>query len=380
MRPLTGIKVISMAGLSPPRFCGMVLSDFGADVVVVDRRTRDTPEIPNVMSRNPFDRDKRSIQINLKTEEGVQIVRRMIRSFDVLVEPYRPGTMERLGIGPDVALDINPKLIYARLTGWGREGPYADMAGHDINYIGLSGALSLFRRAGDKPLQPCNILGDFAGGGMLCAFGILLALIERNTSGKGQVVDSAMVDGAAYLATQHYGLFANDLISLDAGTNLLDSGAPYYQTYETADGGFMAVGAIEERFYIRLVEGLGIDPDTLPHQNDRGKWPEVKARFAEVFKRKTRDEWSAIFDGSDACVAPVLNLDEVNKHQHNRERHLLINIDGVLQPSPAPRLSRTPGHAEKGSVPVGAHTREILGELGYSEKEIKEFFAKQIVE
>ena len=380
MRPLEGIKVIEMAGLAPSPYCGMLLSDFGADVVIVDRLSKGAPEIPNIMAKNPFDRGKRSMRVNLKTRSGNDIVKRMIRESDVLLEPYRPGVMETLGLGPEVALSLNPKLIYARLTGWGQTGPYSSMAGHDINYIAVSGALSLFKRKGDKPLPPCNLLGDFAGGGMLCAMGILLGLIERSKSGKGQVVDAAMVDGAASFLTFFHGLFAHHLMTLDIGSNMLDSGAPYYQTYETADGKYMAVGAIEGRFYAALLEGLGLDPSSLPSQNDQKHWPEMTNRFDQVFRTKTRDEWAAIFDGKDACVAPVLELDEVRGHPHNSERELLITIDGVPQPAPAPRLSRTPGRAVKATGPRGSTTREILAELGYSTKDVEDLFDRDVVE
>ena len=254
------------------------------------------------------------------------------------------------------------------------------MAGHDINYIALSGALSLFRRKGERPLPPCNILGDFAGGGMLCAMGILLALVERTRSGKGQVVDAAMVDGAASLSMLFWGLLANHLMTLEIGTNMLDGGAPYYQTYETADHKFMSVGAIESRFYSELLEGLGIDPQTLPHQNDMGKWPEMTERFAEVFKTRTQEEWAKGFDGKDACVAPVLDLDEVAHHPHNRERALIVKPDGVSQPAPAPRLSRTPGAAGTSSGPRGANTRSVLKEMGYSEPEIDALLQQGVVE
>jgi alpha-methylacyl-CoA racemase len=380
MRPLDGIKVVEMAGLAPSPYCGMILADFGADVVIVDRLSKGGPELPNIMAKNPFDRGKRSMRVNLKTGHGVAIAQRMIQASDVLLEPYRPGVMENLGLGPDEALELNPRLIYARLTGWGQEGSYASMAGHDIDYIGLSGALSLFRRKGERPLPPCNLLGDFAGGGMLCAMGILLALIERSRSGKGQVVDAAMVDGAANLSTLFYGLLANHLMTLDIGTNMLDSGAPYYQTYVTADGKYMAVGAIEGRFYEELLKGLNLDPLSLPPQNDWERWPEMTATFAEVFKTRTRDEWTAIFEGKDACVAPVLELDEVDQHPHNRERGLLIELDGVLQPLPAPRLSRTPGRVQRPGKPRGSETSEILKELGYSTEEIKALNKDDIVE
>jgi len=380
MQPLDGIKVIEMAGLAPSPYCGMILADFGADVVIVDRLSTGAPEMPNIMAKNPFDRGKRSMRVNLKTKEGIAVVRRMIQAYDVLLEPYRPGVTEKLGLGPDEAMNLNPKLIYARLTGWGQKGLYAGMAGHDINYIALSGALSLFRRKGEKPLPPCNLLGDFAGGGMLCAMGILLALIERNNSGKGQVVDAAMVDGATNISTLFWGLLANHLMTLDIGTNMLDSGAPYYQTYETADGKFMSVGAIEGRFYAELLKGLDIDPSTLPYQHDKGKWPEMRDRFAEVFKTKTRDEWVAIFDGTDACVAPILDMDEVNNHPHNKERDLLVEVDGVSQPAPAPRLSRTPGSVQKPGTPRGSETREILDELKFTKDEIETLFEDNVVE
>ncbi len=379
-RPLSGVRVIEMAGLAPSPYCGMILGDFGADVVVVDRLSKGGPEIPNVMLKNPFDRGKRSIRINLKAPEGIIIVRRMIAESDVLIEPYRPGVMEGLGLGPEEVLEINPRLVYARLTGWGQKGPYAGMAGHDIDYIALSGALSLFRRKGEKPLPPCNILGDFAGGGMLCALGIVLALFERERSGQGQVVDAAMVDGAASLITMFYGLLGNHLMSLDIGTNLLDSGAPFYETYETSDGKFLAVGAIEGRFYKELIAGLEIDPSSLPAQLDRGKWPEMKERFGDVIRKKTREEWMAIFEGKDACVAPVLGLNEVMDHPHNRERDVLVELDGVPQPAPAPRLSRTPGKAIQPGRSRGAHTREVLDQLGYEQEEMEALFAKEVVE
>ncbi|KPK25016.1 MAG: carnitine dehydratase [Dehalococcoidia bacterium SG8_51_3] len=380
MRPLDGIKVIEMAGLAPSPYCGMILADFGADVVVLDRLSTGAPEIPNLMAKNPFDRGKRSVRINLKTKEGITVVRQMIQRYDVLLEPYRPGVMEKLGLGPDEAMELNTGLIYARLTGWGQNGPYASMAGHDINYIALSGALSLFRRKGERPLPPCNLLGDFAGGGMLCAMGILLALIERNNSGKGQVVDAAMVDGAANISTFLWGLLGNQLMTLDIGTNMLDSGAPFYQTYETEDGKFMSVGAIEGRFYAELLKGLDIDPSSLPYQHDMGKWPEMRDRFAEVFKTKTREEWVAIFDGKDACVAPILDMDEVDNHRHNKQRGLLVEVDGVSQPGPAPRLSRTPGGVQKPGTPRGSETREILEELGYTKEEIGDLLERNIAE
>lgn len=380
MRPLDGIQVIEMAGLAPSPFCGMVLADFGATVTIVDRPTHGAPEIPNIMERNPFDRGKRSIRVNLKEPKGVDIVREMMRRADVLVEPYRPGVMEKLGLGPQEALADNPRLVYARLTGWGQDGPYASTAGHDIDYIALSGALSLFRRAGEPPLPPSNVLGDFAGGGLSCALGILLALFARERTGRGQVVDAAMVDGASYLCTQFYGLLANGLMSPDIGTNMLDGGAPYYQTYETKDGEYMAVGAIEGRFYRELLDGLGLDPEDLPAQNDTSRWPEIQARFAEVFRSRTRDEWTRVFERKDACVSPVLGLDEVEAHPHHRARGFLVRLDGMVQPRPAPRLSDTPGQPEGAGRPRGTETREVLDSLGWTEDPIEDLFQQGIVE
>ena len=380
MRPLDDIHVLEMAGLAPSPYCGMILADFGADVVIVDRLTEALPEIPNVMGNNPLDRGKRSMRINLKTTAGVDIMRKMIQFSDVLIEPYRPGVMEKMGLGPDDALAINPRLIYARLTGWGQQGPYAHMAGHDINYIALSGALSLFKRKGERPLPPCNLLGDFAGGGMLCALGILLALIERNHSNRGQVVDSAIIDGTANLSTFIYGLLANHLMTLDIGTNMIDSGAPYYQVYETADGKYMAVGAIEGRFYEELLQGMDLDPASLPAQNDMARWPAMQKQFADIFKTRTRDAWAAVFEGKDACVAPVLEMNEVNQHVHNTTRHLLADVDGVLQPNPSPRLSRTPGRIAKAGQKRGAETEQVLIELGYSQEKIAHLFTNNIVE
>lgn len=380
MRPLTGCKVIEMAGLAPSPYCGMLLADFGADVVVVDRPTRGAPEIPHIMDRNPFDRGKRSIRVNLRDEAGREIVRRMIEQDDVLLEPYRPGVMEALGLGPDMVFESNPGIVYARLTGWGQTGPYANMAGHDIDYIAVSGALSLFRRKGEKPLPPCNLLGDFAGGGLLAAFGILLALIERGRSGKGQVVDAAMVDGASSLCTFLYGLMGHGLMSTEHGVNDLDGGAPYYQAYETADGRFMAVGALEERFYRVLLQKLGLDSEALPRQDDRSGWPLLQERFTAVFKTRTRDEWTAVFEGTDACVAPVLEPFEVGEHPHGRARGLLIERKGLKQPAPAPRLSRTPGAAGGHPGPRGSDTLEILQGLGYSGSKIDALTRDGVIE
>lgn len=380
MQPLEGIKVIEFAGLAPGPYCGMILADFGADIVIVERPQTEGTINPIPLQTNPLNRKKGYMRVNMKTTEGINIIREMIKTADVLIEPFRPGVMESLGLGPDEGRMLNPALVYARLTGWGQKGPLANRAGHDINYIGLSGALSLFRRKGEKPLPPCNLLGDFAGGGMLCALGILLALMERTKSGQGQVVDAAMVDGAAHFETIFYGLLAVQAMTLDIGTNTLDSGAHYYQTYEALDGKFVAVGAIEPKFYSQLLKGLGLDPLSLPDQNDQAKWPEMQDLFAQIFNTKTRDEWTAVFEKIDACVTPILELDEVDKHPHNRERELIINVNGVPQPAPAPRLSRTPAVMAKEGFECRSRTMDILTSLGYSPDKIGTLTERGIVE
>ena len=363
MSALQGIRVVEMAGLAPAPFCGMILADFGADVVRVDR--------VGAGSMDQLARGKRSLAVNLKSPDGVETVLRLAERADVLLEPYRPGVMERLGLGPEVATARNPRLVYARLTGFGQDGPYASMAGHDFNYIALSGALSLIGRRGEVPLAPVNLLGDFAGGGMLCALGICLALLERHQSGKGQVVDAAMVDGAAYLASFVYKFRNSGMWRDERGTNLLDSAAPFYDNYRTSEGQFMSVGAIEPQFYAALLKGLGLDAANLPQQMDQSKWPQTKQRFAALFAAKTRAEWCAIFDGTDACVAPILNLWEVADHPHTRARGVLLtDAQGKPEPAPAPRLSRTPGDGSRALPQVGADTRAILREYGFAEAEV----------
>jgi alpha-methylacyl-CoA racemase len=364
MRALEGIKVIEMAGLAPAPYCGLILADFGADVVRVDR--------PGAGSMDHLARGKRSAAVNLKDPQGVEAVLRLVEKADVLIEPFRPGVMERLGLGPEVACARNPRLVYARLTGYGQTGPYANMAGHDINYIAISGALSLIGRRGEKPLAPINLLGDFAGGGMLCALGIGFALVERARSGKGQVIDAAMVDGAAHLSSFIYKFRAAGLWKDERGTNMLDSGAPFYDTYTTKDGKYVSVGAIEPQFYAALLKGLGLEPASMPHQLDQSQWPATARKFAEIFATRTRDDWSASFDGTDACVAPVLGLDEVAQHPHNMVRHtFLTGAKGHAEPTPAPRLSRTPGQAGSSMPQPGQHTAEVLAEYGFSSLEIE---------
>lgn len=369
MGPLSGIRVIEMAGLAPAPYAGMILADFGAEVIRVDRSpTAGSRPDP---TRDYLARGKRSIGINMKSPEGVETLLSLLEKADVLLEPFRPGVMEKLGVSPAVAFERNPGLVYARLTGWGQEGPYAAMAGHDIDYIAISGALSLFGRPGDKPLPPVNLLGDFAGGGMLCALGIMMALFERTRSGKGQVVDSAMIDGAAHLSTFLFGFFRAGLWTKERGTNLLDTGAPFYDTYATSDGEFMAVGAIEPQFYALLLKGLGLDADALPHQMDRTEWPQMFELFTRTFASKTRAEWSAIFDGTDACVAPILGLDEAADHPANIARKVFVDgVGGKPMPAPAPRLSRTPGHGSAVAPIPGNDTDEVLASAGLTPEQI----------
>ncbi len=366
---LEGIRVLEFAGLAPAPYAGMILADFGAEVIRVDRSP--TAGAGSDAVRDYLARGKRSIGINMKLAEGVAVLLSLLDRCDVLIDPFRPGVLERLGVGPDIACKRNPRLVYARLTGWGQDGPYASMAGHDINYIAISGALSTIGRAGERPVPPVNLLGDFAGGGMLCALGIALALYERNRSGQGQVVDAAMVDGAANLATFLYGLRAANLWSGERGTNLLDTGAPFYDTYETADGKYVSVGAIEPQFYAALLSGLDLDADAMPHQMERDAWPDTHRRFAEVFRSRTRDEWAGVFDGTDACVAPVLDLDEAPQHPHNLARDTFSpGPQQSSMPSAAPRLSRTPAAASDDAPLPGQNCAEIFSEIGLSPEEI----------
>ncbi len=370
MRPLDGIRVIEMAGLAPVPYAGMILADFGAEVIRVDR----SPAAGGGFdpTRDYLGRGKRSVGINMKDPRGVETLLRLAENSDVLIEPFRPGVMEKLGAGPEPVMQRNPALVYARLTGWGQEGPYSAMAGHDINYIALSGALSLIGRKGEKPLPPVNLLGDFAGGGMLCAMGIVLALFERTHSGEGQIIDAAMVDGVAHLSSFLFGFQAAGLWSEQRGTNLLDSGAPFYDTYETADGLFMSVGAIEPQFYAVLLEKLGLDADNMPHQHDQSSWPKTAAKFSGVFRSKTRGQWEAVFTGCDACVAPVLSLNEAAQHAHAKARGGFISgVNADATPQAAPRLSRTPGRAAEQAPLPGQDSADIFTQLGMSDDEVE---------
>ncbi|MCO5971726.1 CaiB/BaiF CoA transferase family protein [Actinoallomurus soli] len=373
MGPLHGVRVIEIASLAPAPFGCMVLSDLGADVLRVDRPSTvagAATVVGGEATADPLSRGRRSIGLNLKDPAGVDLLLRLIESADVLVEGFRPGVAERLGFGPDVCLERNPRLVYGRMTGWGQEGPMAAMAGHDINYIAIAGALDPIGHAGERPVPPLNLIGDFGGGGMLLALGILAALYERSRSGRGQVVDAAMVDGAALLTSFIHGMRGQGLWRDERGTNLLDGGAPFYDTYETADGRYVSVGALEPQFYAALLRGLGLEDEDLPAQLDQERWPELRARFTEVFKQRTRDEWTAIFDGTDACVAPVLGLGEAPAHPHNRARDGFLDIGGLPQPAPAPRFGRTAAETPRPPARPGEHTDAALAGLGLTEDEI----------
>ncbi|XP_028658464.1 alpha-methylacyl-CoA racemase isoform X2 [Erpetoichthys calabaricus] len=371
---LSGIRVIELAGLAPVPFCGMILSDFGAKVIRIDRTN-------TVSSVDVQGRGKLSAALNLKKPEGVAVLKNLCLRSDVLIEPFRKGVMEKLGLGPLELLNENPRLIYARLTGFGQSGSYAKAAGHDINYIAMSGLLSMLGRAHENPYAPLNLLADFAGGGLICTMGIIMALLERTKSGKGQVVDTSMVEGAAYVGSfiwksQNLGLW-NNL----RGENLLDSGAPFYETYKTSDGKYLAVGAIEPQFYEELIKGLGLDSTQLPLQMSNSDWPQLKKIFADVIASKTQEEWCKIFDGKDACVTPVLSLDEAASHPHNKERgSFIVDSQGGISPRPAPLLSRTPANPSLNSDPlIGEHTVSILSEFGYSQEDIENLMLSGVI-
>lgn len=370
--PLAGIKVIEIQGIGPGPFCAMVLADLGADVVRVDRADNVVGGDPAAPPADLLARGRRSVGIDLKNPDGVQATLSLVEQADVLVEGFRPGVMERLGLGPDVCLERNPRLIYGRMTGWGQEGPYGPAAGHDINYISLAGVLNHIGRRGEAPVPPLNLIGDFGGGGLMLAMGICAALVERATSGKGQVLDAAMVDGAAYLLTLIHGMQAMGIWNDERGTNMLDTGAHYYDVYETADGEYVSIGSIEPQFYAELLRltGLEAQVEELPAQQDRSKWPELKEKLAAIFRTKSRDEWCQIMEGTDVCFAPVLSMSEAIAHPHNVERGTFTEVAGIPQPQPVPRFSRTPGEIAGPPAHPGQHTDEVLSAWGFDSDRI----------
>ena len=371
MGPLDGIRIVEIAGIGPGPFAGMMLSDMGAEVLRVDRAQSVQGGDPNQPSLDFLARGRRSIGVDLKRPEGVDTVLRLIEKADALIEGFRPGVMERLGLGPDVCLARNPRLVYGRMTGWGQEGPLAQAAGHDINYIALAGALDSIGRRGQPPLPPLNLVGDFGGGGMLLAFGIACALVERARSGKGQVVDAAMVDGAAALMAIIHGAHQSGWWKEERGSNMLDTGAHFYEVYETRDGKYVSIGSIEPQFYQELLAKTGLAGEKLPGQMDRSAWAGMKQRLADIFKSKTRDEWCEIMEGSDVCFAPVLSLTETKHHPHIQARNTFVTVAGAPQPGPAPRFSRSRAEIRRPPPHAGQHTDEALADWGFPAAEIR---------
>lgn len=367
MGPLAGIKVLEFESIGPAPFAGMLLADMGADVLVIDRPASTDLGLKRERWYDVMMRGKRSVTLDLKSNTAREAALALAGNADALIEGMRPGVMERLGVGPDEALKRNPRLVYGRMTGWGQDGPLAPRAGHDINYIALAGVLHAFGRKGEAPVPPLNLIGDFGGGGMLLGFGVACALIEAARSGRGQVVDAAMVEGAALLATMFAGFLKAGSWSEARGDNILDTGAPWYDVYETKDRKYVSIGSIETRFYEELLQKLGV-PDL--GQHDRKRWPEMRERFATVFKSKTRDEWCKVFDGSDACFAPVLSWSEARRDAHNVARKAYVEVAGVEQPAPAPRFSRTPAGVRRSPPERSEGGRAALADWGFDTKAI----------
>lgn len=367
MGPLKGFRVIELAGIGPGPFCGMVLADLGAEVISVERVGAQALKPALDCSR----RGKRSIALNLKTRDGVEALLKLVETADALFEGFRPGVTEKLGIGPDQCMQRNPRLVYGRMTGWGQYGPLSGAAGHDINYISLTGVLSAIGRAGEKPVPPLNLVGDFGGGGMFLALGIVSALLETARSGKGQAVDAAMTDGSAVLMTMFHSAYEMGLNSLERGTNRLDTGAHYYDCYETSDGKYISIGSIEPQFYAQLMKVAGLPQEKFGEQLDKSQWPELKQYLEQVFRQKTRAQWCELMEGTDICFAPVLDIKEAPSHPHNQARKTYVDVDGMQQPAPAPRFSRTKPGILFAARQYGADTAEVLGELGFNPEQLE---------
>ena len=366
MGPLTGIKVIEMAAIGPVPFCAMMLSDMGAEVIRIDRLSQKG----SGSSANVLYRGRKSVAFDLKNSIALDSTLRLSDQADVILEGFRPGVMERLGLGPEVCLERNPKLIYGRMTGWGQSGPLSHAAGHDINYISIAGALGSMGYADRPPAPPLNLIGDFGGGAMYLLAGILAAIVERNSSGKGQVVDAAMTDGTASLLSPFYGLMAMGMWSTERYSNRLDGGAFYYGSYECSDGKYISLGSLEPQFYALLLEKCGITDETFKEQSDQEAWPIKREKMEALFKTKTQQEWCGILEGTDVCFAPVLNLKEAPDHPHNKTRQTFVKVQGVTQPAPAPRFSRTQGKIQSPAALTGEHTEEVLSDWGFSDSEI----------
>ncbi len=379
MGPLKGLTIIEISGIGPGPFAGMSLADMGANVIRVERPGGTDFSNAQEPRLDFLNRGKRCICVNLKEPEGVATVLQLLEKADGLLEGNRPGVMERLGLGPDVCLEKNPALVYGRMTGWGQEGPMAKVAGHDLNYVALAGALHPIGRAGEKPAIPLNLVGDFGGGGLMLAYGMVCALLEAKSSGKGQVVDAAMIDGAATLMASTFAASQVGFWREERGTNLLDGGAHFYEVYETADNKYISLGAIEPQFYAALLETLGEDAKHFQNQWDMDNWPAMQEQMSEIIKRKTRDEWDAVFDGVDVCYAPVLAMSEVRHHPHHQARGTFIDDGEYWQPAPAPRFSRTKAELQGPSARLGQHSEDILREFGFSETDIKKKMASKVV-
>jgi alpha-methylacyl-CoA racemase len=369
--PLAGIRIIEIAGIGPGPFAGYLLADLGADIVKVDRSNNAGLGDPATPPSDILQRGRRSIAVDLKSPEGVEVVLRLAEKADGMYEPFRPGVAERLGIGPDAALARNPRLVYGRMTGWGQDGPYAHTAGHDINYISLAGALFHMGRKGGPPTFPMNLVGDFGGGGMLLAYGMLAGLLHASRTGEGQVIDAAMVDGTASLMAMFHSFTAMGIFEEARGENMLDSGAHFYDVYECADGEYVSIGSIEPQFYAELLRLTGLEGEDLPYQMDKSQWPGMKERLAAIFRSKSRDEWCEIMEGTDVCFAPVLRMSEAVQHPHNVHRGTFIEREGIVQPAPAPRFSATPGEVQRPPAHAGQHTAEVLDDwLGLDADEV----------
>ena len=378
MGPLAGIRIVELAGIGPGPMCAMLLADLGAEVILVERTGDSGLGLPQKRQFAVTSRGRKSIALDLKKPEAIETVLRLIEKSDGLIEGFRPGVMERLGLGPDVCLKRNPKLVYGRMTGFGQEGPLAHAAGHDINYISLTGALHAIGRKGERPVPPLNLVGDFGGGALYLAFGMMAAMLRAQKSGEGDVVDAAMVDGAASLMAMFSGLTAAGRWNGRRGENILDTGAPWYDVYETKDGGYFAVGAIEAKFFAVLADRIGLVEEDRKRQYDPTHWPALRAKLTDIFKSKTRDEWSAILEGTDACATPVLSLEEAPRHPHMAARRTFEDRAGVVQPAAAPRFAKAGAPQIAPPPEAGAQTREVLALAGFSAQDIATMLEKGV--